>query len=71
MIQDLTSPLITHRHTILELLGFKTIPIINTNDVVVSPSEPDSVYEKQLAPENKEHVSHRLSLSSFCSSLPS
>jgi len=45
------------RHTILELIGFKTIPIINTNDVVVSPSEPDSVYEKQVPPEKaKEHI---------------
>ena len=41
----------------MELLSFKTIPIINTNDVVVSPSEPDSVYEKQIAPEGKEVVS--------------
>ena len=41
----------------MELLGFKTIPIINTNDVVVSPSEPDSVYEKQIPPESKEVVS--------------
>jgi hypothetical protein len=41
----------------MELIGFKTIPIINTNDVVVSPSEPDSVYEKQIPPENKEFVS--------------
>jgi hypothetical protein len=46
----------------MELLGYKTIPIINTNDVVVSPSEPDSVYEKQLAPENKEHVIKVLNL---------
>ena len=42
----------------MELLSFKTIPIINTNDVVVSPSEPDSVYEKQVAPESKEVVSN-------------
>lgn len=41
-----------YSHTFSELLTCNVVPIVNTNDAVVSPNEPDNVHEKQSAPDS-------------------